>query len=205
MKVPGEQEEFWKGEFGTAYTERNQLTDASLRANFFRQVLEHTSGVESVCEFGCNRGLNLLALEHLNNALQISAVEINADAAAIARRELSSATIYNESIRDFVPPRTYDLTFTCGVLIHLNPDDLPMAYQKLYDASARYILINEYFSPSPVELSYRGHQNKLFKRDFGGEFWDQFTESVTVVAYGFLWRRVERVWDDTTWTLFAKK
>ena len=47
---------------------------------------------------------------------------------------------------------------------------LDLVYQKLYDASSSYILIAEYYNPSPVTISYRGHQDRLFKRDFAGEF-----------------------------------
>lgn len=46
---------------------------------------------------------------------------------------------------------------------------LPEIYDKLFTASQRYILVAEYYNPSPVEIIYRGHSNRLFKRDFAGE------------------------------------
>ncbi|WP_413770421.1 hypothetical protein, partial [Vibrio vulnificus] len=75
-----------------------------------------------------------------------------------------SAEVFNTSIFEFEASRKWDLTFTKGVLIHINPDKLPEADAALYNNSSRYILIAEYYNPSPVELSYRGHSSKLFKR-----------------------------------------
>ena len=56
-----------------------------------------------------------------------------------------------------------------GVLIHINPDMLNNVYEKLYDSSDRYILVAEYYNPTPVNVSYRGYNDRLFKRDFAGE------------------------------------
>jgi pseudaminic acid biosynthesis-associated methylase len=108
------------------------------------------------------------------------------------------------SIQDFKPETSSDLIFTCGVLIHVSPDDLPLVYEKIYSASKKYILINEYYNPSPVELEYRGHSSKLFKRDFAGELVDKFPHHFEVVDYGFLWKRVTPTWDNTTWFLLEK-
>jgi len=41
----------------------------------------------------------------------------------------------------------------------------------------KYVLINEYFNPTPTEIVYRGHSAKLFKRDFAGEFLDSTEDS----------------------------
>ena len=99
----------------------------------------------------------------------------------------------------------YDFVFTCGVLIHLNPDMLPLAYQKIYNASSRYICLAEYYNPTPVSIPYRGHEERLYKRDFAGEFLDAFTD-VRLIDYGFIWRR-DPLYpeDDTTWFLMEKR
>ncbi len=55
------------------------------------------------------------------------------------------------------------------MLIHVNPEMLHIVYDKLYEASNRHILIAEYYNPSPVAIKYRGHEDRLFKRDFAGE------------------------------------
>jgi hypothetical protein len=60
------QEQFWAGQFGDDYTDRN--TGARWVASnlaLFSRILAATVGVRSVIEFGANRGLNLLALRQL--------------------------------------------------------------------------------------------------------------------------------------------
>ena len=46
--------------------------------------------------------------------------------------------------------------------------------------------MSEYFNPVPVEVSYRGHSERLFKRDFAREFWAKFP-NLELVDYGFVW------------------
>lgn len=197
-----EQEQFWAGEFGDAYTERNTVQPAQ-RSPFFQKVLNLTSGVQSICELGANRGHNLLALQLLNPAYQLTGVELNGKAFEILSGKRGIQAVQS-SIQDFMPEQSFDLVMICGVLIHLSPDDLPAVYRKIARLSKRYILINEYYNPTPVELPYRGHAGKLFKRDFGGEFMDANPNQVRLVDYGFLWQRAEPAWDNTTWWLFEK-
>ena len=61
-------------------------------------------------------------------------------------------------------------------------------YKKLYTVSTRYILVAEYYNPSPVSINYRGHSDKLFKRDFAGEMLDTFPD-LRLVDYGFAYHR----------------
>jgi pseudaminic acid biosynthesis-associated methylase len=192
---------FWAGEFGTAYTMRNQVDPAS-RAPFFRYILGLTGEIKRICELGANRGHNLVALQRLNPRLELTGVEVNS-AACTHLATLEGITAIWSSIQDFETEAQYDLVFTCGVLIHIGPEDLRATYAKMARLSSRYVLMNEYFNPVPVELNYRGHSGKLFKRDFAGEFLDQ-NRNWQPVGYGFLWKRVEPAWDNTTWTLMEK-
>jgi spore coat polysaccharide biosynthesis protein SpsF len=61
----------------------------------------------------------------------------------------------------------------------------------------------EYYSPSRVEIKYRGHKNKLFKRDFAGEMLDQFSD-LSLTDYGFVYHRDEFPQDDINWFLLEK-
>lgn len=197
-----EQTSFWEGEFGNEYTERNAIR-AEDRCRFFQKIVDLCKGIESVVELGANKGHNLAALHMVAPGLSLTGVELNRKACG----EMAKITGVNavcSTIQEFSGDPC-DLVFSCGVLIHLPPADLPMIYRKMFDLSRRYILINEYFNPTPVEINYRGHSERLFKRDFGGEFFDTLGNSVRLVDYGFLWKRVEPTWDDTTWWLFEKK
>lgn len=99
----------------------------------------------------------------------------------------------------------HDLAFISGVLIHINPDKLNQVYDVLYNSSNKYIYIAEYYNPTPVAINYRGHDDKLFKRDFAGEFMDKF-QDVTLIDYGFFYHRDNNFpADDVNWFLMEKK
>lgn len=60
--------------------------------------------------------------------------------------------VYHQSILEFSPESSWNLVFTKGVLIHLNPEMLTHVYDLLHKASNRYLLICEYYNPQPVEV-----------------------------------------------------
>jgi len=96
------------------------------------------------------------------------------------------------------------LTLIKGVLIHINPDELQAVYAKLVQTCRRYLLVAEYYNPSPVTIPYRGHLDRLFKRDFAGEILDQYPE-MKLIDYGFSYRRDPNFpQDDITWFLMEK-
>jgi spore coat polysaccharide biosynthesis protein SpsF len=155
-------------------------------------------------ELGTNAGNNLQALHQLLPRCELFGVEINANACAQAQA-LDIAQIWHGSLFDFPRERTFDLTLSKGVLIHLAPELLPAAYAQLYALSRRYILIAEYYNPSPVEVSYRGNSGKLFKRDFAGEMLDRH-DDLQLVDYGFGYHRDPQFpVDDITWFLLEKR
>lgn len=199
-----EQEGFWAGDFGDEYTSRNRgkKTVAS-NAALFAKILARTGNVRSIIEFGSNRGLNLIALRQLLPEAELSAVEINAKAVSELRK-LKDVKVYPVSILDYAPDFCRDLVLIKGVLIHLNPDSLPGVYELLHKASSRYICVAEYYNPSPVEIKYRGHEGRLFKRDFAGELLDGY-DDLRLVDYGFVYHRDPSFpQDDITWFLLEK-
>jgi spore coat polysaccharide biosynthesis protein SpsF len=82
---------------------------------------------------------------------------------------------------------------------------LPAVYDKLVAATGRYLLVAEYYNPSPVAIPYRGHTDRLFKRDFAGEILDRHP-NLRLVDYGFAYRRdPDFQQDDITWFLLEKQ
>ena len=96
----------------------------------------------------------------------------------------------------------FDLVFTCGVLIHLTPDDLPRALAEIGRVSGRHVWIGEYHSECPVEIPYRGETGALFKRDFGAEF-ERCAANFRIAESGFLGKK-ETGYDDLTFWLLEK-
>lgn len=106
-----------------------------------------------------------------------------------------------DEITDIDP---FDLTFTMGVLIHINPDHLTTVYDNLVRLSRRYILVAEYYNPYPVSIDYRGHKDRLFKRDFAGDLMDR--HDLELIDYGFIYPRDNCTpMDDCTWFLLRKR
>jgi pseudaminic acid biosynthesis-associated methylase len=112
--------------------------------------------------------------------------------------------IYTQSILDFQVDFQRNFVLIKGVLIHINPEYLNQVYDLLYQTSNKYICICEYYNPTPVEVSYRGHQGKLFKRDFAGEIMDKFND-LELIDYGFVYHRdYQFPQDDMNWFLLKK-
>jgi pseudaminic acid biosynthesis-associated methylase len=206
MTYTTEQEAFWQGDFGNDYTDRNRgVRWVAANSAFFSKVLDRTRGVHSVLELGSNIGLNLMSLRQLLPEAKLSAVEINEKAAAELKSNLPDVDLHLASILDFQPSATWDLVFTKGVLIHINPQQLPVVYELMHRSASRYILVSEYYNPKPTEVTYRGHTGKLFKRDFAGEMLEQFSD-LALVDYGFVYHRDPNFpQDDMTWFLMEKK
>jgi len=206
MSYKTEQEAFWAGQFGDEYRERCALKPelVAARTACMARMLRKAAPVGSALEIGCNIGLNLVALKNVSPATQLSAIEINAESAKQANA-LGIAKVETASVLDYTPPRTFDLTMICGVLIHLNPEVLPQVYDVLFNASNKHILLFEYYNPTPVEVNYRGHEGRLFKRDWAGEMLDRFEGQLALKDYGFFYHRDPISWsDDGTWFLLEK-
>tara|TARA_B100000242_G_C42987916_1_gene458553 strand:+ start:253 stop:864 length:612 start_codon:yes stop_codon:yes gene_type:complete len=203
MSYKTDQEDFWAGQFGFDYTDRNK-SELLLNSNvaMWSKMLRSTHDLNSVRELGCNIGLNLLAINKLKPNLQLSGYEINEDAIKKAK-ELGLENINKGSILDKINDKKVDLTFTKTVLIHINPDYLTNVYENLVNGSNRYVLVAEYYNPAPVKVEYRGHDERLYKRDFAGDLIENY--GLKLIDYGFVYKRDNCApQDDITWFLLEK-
>lgn len=197
------QEEFWAGEFGDTYISRNGGENLlSSNTALFAEIFSSLDKVpSSVLELGANIGMNIKALQRLLPSAQFTGVEINKQAAEILSE--TGCEVIQSSIMNAETTKTFDLVFSKGVLIHIKPDQLVSTYKKMYDWSNRFVLIVEYYSPTPVSIPYRGNSDRLFKRDFAGEFLDLFPD-VVLRDYGFAYHRGLYPQDDSNWFLLEK-
>ena len=203
MTFKTEQENFWAGEFGLNYIDRNNSEPLLYsKVAMWARMLQAANNVNSITELGCNIGLNLAALKRLQPSLKLSGYEINAEAARQAA-EFNVAEIKQGSILEEIKDPKVDLTFTAGVLIHINPEYLDNVYRNLVNGSNRYVLVAEYYNPAPTKINYRGNEDRLFKRDFAGDLIDNY--GLKLIDYGFVYKRDN--WapqDDITWFLLEK-
>jgi spore coat polysaccharide biosynthesis protein SpsF len=206
MNFKTEQEHFWSNKFGDEYISRNesnQLMASNL--HFFSSALKKAGQISSCREFGANIGMNMKALKALYPNISLKGIEINEKAAEKLKLEIGNENVHFGSIYDADVTPQVQLSLIKGVLIHINPEMLNLVYDKLYKGATEFILIAEYYNPSPVAITYRGHTEKLFKRDFAGEFLDRFTDCV-LIDYGFAYKRDPAFpQDDITWFLIEKK
>lgn len=200
------QENFWAGEFGTAYAARNagdQLLAS--RVHFLSQALRRAGPIGSCLELGANIGTNLRAMRLLYPDAGLKAVEINPAAAQQLGAMIGPDNVNVTSIQDYTAAEQFDLVLVRGVLIHVAPETLAAVYDTIHRASARLILLAEYYNPTPVSVPYRGHADRLFKRDFAGELLDRYTD-LALCDYGFVYHRDPAFpQDDVTWFLIEKK
>lgn len=145
--------------------------------------------------------MNLKALQLLYPSYDLHGIEINDLAVKELSGLLPSENIYHTSILDYTPQKTFELVLIKGVLIHINPDKLIDVYSKLVSSCGRYLLVAEYYNPSPMKVTYRGHSDRLFKRDFAGDIMDGYPQ-MRLIDYGFVYHR-DPVFpqDDVSWFL----
>ena len=198
-----EQENFWATNFGSNYIVRNNSEQLLYsKVAWWAKMLKSANNVTSIRELGCNIGLNLVALKRLQPSLQLSGYEIN-DEAFRQAKEFNVAEIKKGSILQKIEDKKVDLTFTSGVLIHINPEHLNKVYDNLVNGSNRYVLVAEYYNPVPVSVTYRGHEDRLFKRDFAGELIENY--GLKLIDYGFVYKRDNLApQDDVNWFLLQK-
>lgn len=198
------QESFWAGKFGNDYVGRND--DKNIVAGNIRLFAEAMKGIpiRSVLEVGSNIGMNLAALRFLYPQIGLSAIEINESAANELVERLPNAHVEIASILESQIDNEFDLVLSKGVLIHLNPELLPDVYRKISRWASRYVLFAEYYNPTPMTIPYRGYEDRLFKRDFAGEFLAAHPE-FALKNYGFVYRNdPAHPLDDITWFLMER-
>ena len=206
MTYKTEQEEFWASEFGNEYIGRNKSEELlASNLNFFSKAFDQLGRPNSLIEFGANIGMNLRAIKLLFPKVKVSGIEINKNAEKELADLIGKENTFNGSIFDYESNEKFDVSLIKGVLIHINPEMLTVVYEKLYRASNKYILICEYYNPSPVTVNYRGHNDRLFKRDFAGEMLETF-DDLELIDYGFFYY-LDKAFpqDDITWFLLKKK
>jgi pseudaminic acid biosynthesis-associated methylase len=199
-QAPTEQLALWQSEFGRAYTDRNDR-DNLARVDSLRRVVGDLDPA-SVLEVGCNAGWNLTYLSRLGFT-GLHGIEPQRYALDRARERLGDAAVLQLGNAFALPfgDAAHDLVFTSGVLIHIDPVDLPRAIDEIYRVARRWIAVIEYDHPDEVEVSYRGHAGALWKRDHGACFRARYPQLREIRTLPL---SAQDGYDDCTAHVFAK-
>lgn len=207
MPSNSEQEKFWATTYADDYIKKNSQFDHKLGSEAWEKMLKETQGgVGNYLECGCNIGRNIEQIKLVLPDAKPSIIEISEPAFKFVTARYDFEHAYNGPILDSeFEKESFDLVFTMGVLIHINPDQLLDHMAKMFGYSRKYILMGEYFNRTPISIEYQGEKEKLFKRDFGKLFIENF--KVKLLDYGFLWGHIydSAGFDDVTWWLFEKR
>lgn len=179
MTERSEQADRWAGEFGEEWTDRNpdsvREMDESYREKFGttrtalnRQFLDVVDRDARVLEVGCNLGIQLAALRELGFE-NLYGIDVMADAVERAHELRPTLDVIEGDALD-IPFKDdfFDLVFTSGTLIHVDPSDVELAVSEIARCSREYVWGYEYFAEEYTEVTYRGHENFLWKADFPG-------------------------------------
>ncbi len=200
------QEDFWMNKVTESYAHDNSTFDEELGLLAWERILSKVekTDVLSYLDCGSNIGRNLRFLKKILPFASANIIELAEAPYQKCLTEFKIDQSFLGSIKNADFSTQFDFVFSSGVLIHVHPDDLISSMERMFRLSSRYILIAEYFNRTPVMISYRGEDNRLFKRDFGKLFLENF--DCKIVDYGFLWGHQfdNAGFDDVTYWLFEK-
>jgi len=176
----------WDGEFGKEYTTRNALSMNDMEALYNEQYGYTRTEMNSefigafdrdmkILEVGSNIGNQLLCLQKMgfNN---LYGIELQTYAVELSKSRTEHINIIKGSAFDIPYKEGYfDLVFTSGVLIHIDPSDINMVIQEIYRCAKKYIWGFEYYADKYTEVLYREHKNILWKTDFAKLYDEQFS------------------------------
>lgn len=144
------QVETGRGEFGSQYSERNLYSPPDLdnlyqryygitRTALNHRFLADIPRSASILEVGCNLG-NQLILLHEMGFENLTGIEIQEEIVKKAHFRAPWARVTEGSALK-IPfyDASFDMVFTSGLLIHIAPQDLPVAMHEIYRCARRWI------------------------------------------------------------------
>lgn len=182
-----QQENFWAGDFGREYTDRNsrdlaewndfyQRTWGLTKLEMNQQFLGELAPDSPVLEVGCNTGMQLRGLQEAGFT-QLYGIELQAYAVEKAKEYTQHINIIQGSGFDIpFKDNFFEVVGTNGVLIHIAPADLPRIMAEMVRCTRRYIWGFEYYAPTTTAIPYRGNEGFLWKADFAQLFLDNFPQ-----------------------------
>ncbi|MCW3077114.1 MAG: hypothetical protein JWO32_1723 [Bacteroidetes bacterium] len=176
-----EQTNFWEGEFGKEYTDRNSFTKEGLNNYYLtnygiskdklnEEFLGELKRDIKILEVGCNIGIQLASLQNMGFT-NLTGIELQ-DYAVQKSKTLTSGIKIQQGSGFDIPfkDNSFDLVYTHGVLIHINPNDLSKIMGEMIRVSSKFIWGFEYYNEETQQIKYRGHDGFMWKADYSSLF-----------------------------------
>ncbi|MBI4559558.1 MAG: methyltransferase domain-containing protein [Candidatus Hydrogenedentes bacterium] len=179
--------DYWRGEFGREYTDRNPQSVEAMdalylnqfgltRTDLNREFLGDLDPASRILELGANVGVQLQALRTMGFGC-VYGVELQDYAIRRAHEQfgplaLAEATGLDLPFADAV----FDVVFTSGVLIHIHPDRIGEVLAEIHRTTRRYIWGWEYYADNYAPVSYRGRRDLLWKGNFTRMYLERFSD-----------------------------
>ena len=177
----------WSSEFGKEYTERNPHTIEVMDGLYKKQFgltrtelnltfLDKFDRSIKILEVGSNVGAQLHGLQSIGFK-NLYGIELQPYAVEVSKQNTKNINLIQGSALDIPFKDSYfDLVFTSGVLIHINPDDIDLTIREVYRCTNEYIWGFEYYADKYSEIPYRGRRNLLWKAPFAKLYQDKFED-----------------------------
>lgn len=184
------QEQFWNGEFGKEYTDRNKWSSDDewdktyldtwglTKLDINDKVLKDLPRDIKILEVGCNYGAQLRGLQRMGFT-NLYGVELQSYAVEKSKKVYSGLNIITGSGFDLpFKDSFFDLVCTNGVLIHISPNDHYAFMKEIYRCSRKYIMGWEYYNEQIKELNYRDNKGFMWKANFPNAYKNYFPDLV---------------------------
>ena len=182
-----EQMKRWTGKFGNEYVDRNPQTMIEMdnlyvsnygitRTKLNKEFLDKFNKNVRILEVGCNVGTQLKMLQK-RGFEKLYGIELNNHAVELSKKLTKNINIIRGSGFDLpFKDNFFDLIFTSGVLIHINPKDIDKIMKEIYRCSKKFMWGFEYYADKYTEINYRGNKNLLWKANFSKIYLDSFND-----------------------------
>jgi len=177
----------WGGDFGRRYTDRNPQTPDDMdvlyrrnygvtRSSLNQEFLDGINRELRILEVGANIGVQLQFMQGMGFQ-HLYGVDFQAYAIEKAKKATQNINLIQGNALD-IPFKDgfFDLVYTSGVLIHIDPDNILEALKEIYRCSNHYIWGFEYFSEKYTAMPYRGKVGLLWKADFARMYLNAFPD-----------------------------
>jgi 2-polyprenyl-3-methyl-5-hydroxy-6-metoxy-1,4-benzoquinol methylase len=133
-----------------AHTKEHKETEKQLRG-----ILRTLGPIRSVLDVGCGRGRLASVLAKVLPHAQYTGIDVGMEQAMATLNVRPDGETHAVALQDFYPGATYDLVLASEVLLHIPPDEIEHAVDRLFKLSAKWIVTIDWTEPIPgVEPAY---------------------------------------------------